>query len=50
MRLDSREDKEVEVNKNENDDALGEVFDLFGESNNEVPGRINPDGSVFGAR
>ena len=45
--LDSREDKEVEVNKNENDDALGEVFDLFGESNNEVPGKINPDGSVY---
>ena len=44
--LNSSESKEVIVNKNENDDALGEVFDLFGESNDETPGKINPDGSV----
>ena len=44
--LNSSESKEAIVNKNENDDALGEVFDLFGESNDETPGKINPDGSV----
>ena len=44
--LESRESSKVNENRNENDDALGEVFDLFVESNNKTPGKINPDGSV----
>ncbi len=44
--LESRESSKVNENRNENDDALGEVFDLFGESNNKTPGKINSDGSV----
>jgi len=44
--LNKNESEEVVEKNNENDEALGDVFDLFGESNNESPGKINPDGSV----